>query len=124
MATTPWWEAVRLRDEVINASGRIEDVQMSLFNAVHGIAGDPTATVPYSRADYYGEITHPTNELVGFMGQIAVRLGGSDGVHQRAKAVWRLDQAMGGGKSHGLIGLWHLASNTPKLAKTDLGRLV
>lgn len=121
---TAWWDAIGLREEVVDASGRIEDVQMSLFNAAHGVAGDPSAVVPYAKAEYYGEITHPTSELVGFMAQIAVRLGGSDGVHQRARAVWRLDQAMGGGKSHGLIGLWHLATHTAGFSLTDLGKLV
>jgi len=33
---TPWWETIRLRDEIASASGAIEDVQMSLFNAVYG----------------------------------------------------------------------------------------
>jgi hypothetical protein len=45
-------------------------------------------------------------------------------VYERAKSVWRLDQAMGGGKSHGLIGLSHLATSTPAFASTDLGKLV
>ena len=45
------------------------------------------------------------------MTQIAVRLGSGGPAATRARAVWRLDQAMGGGKSHGLIGLWHLAAH-------------
>jgi len=122
--TTAWWDAVHLREEVVNASGRIEDVQMSLFNAAYGVGGDPSAAVPYARADYYSEITYPTTELVGLMAQIAVRLGGGDGVYQRAKAVWRLNQAMGGGKSHGLIGLWHLAAHSTEFGSTNLGRQI
>lgn len=31
-AVTPWWEVLKLRDEVVHASGSIDDVQMSLFN--------------------------------------------------------------------------------------------
>lgn len=119
-----WLDAVRLREEVVGASGRIEDVQMSLFNAVYGVGGDPLAVASYGRPAYYGEITHPTSELVGFMAQVAVRLGGSKTVSGRAKAVWRLDQAMGGGKSHGLIGLWHLATHTREFVATDLGKRV
>jgi len=46
---TPWWETIRLRDEIASASGAIEDVQMSLFNAVHGVAG---RTVAYADARY------------------------------------------------------------------------
>ena len=58
------------------------------------------------------------------MAQIAVRLGSRGPASARARAVWRLDQAMGGGKSHGLIGLWHLAADTDGLATTDLGSAV
>ena len=57
-----------LREEVTSGAGQIDDVQMSLFNAIKG-------TVPYSKAAYYGEITHPTADLVDLMGKIAVRLG-------------------------------------------------
>ena len=69
----------------------------------------------------YGQITHPTGSLVALMAQIAVRLGSGGPASTRARAVWRLDQAMGGGKSHGLIGLWHLAGHTDRFAATDLG---
>ena len=118
---TPWWETIRLRDEIVSASGAIEDVQMSLFNAVHGVAGG--GKVPYSDPSYYGEITFPSRSLVGLMAQIAVRLGAVGGF-ESARALWRLDQGMGGGKSHGLIGLWHLVTSPKALADTDLGRLV
>ena len=33
---TPWWEVLKLRDEIAHSSGSIDDVQMSLFQAVHG----------------------------------------------------------------------------------------
>jgi hypothetical protein len=121
MMPTPWWKTVRLRDEIVSASGAIEDVQMSLFNAVHGVAGG--GKVPYSDPRYYGEITFPSRSLVGLMAQIAVRLGAVGGF-EGARALWRLDQGMGGGKSHGLIGLWHLVTSPNTFADTDLGRLV
>jgi len=115
MTLTPWWEAVSLRDEVASGAGQIDDVQMSLFNAVKG-------SVPYSDASYYGDITHPTADLVDLMGKIAVRLGVAGTGSEQAKAVWRLDQGMGGGKSHGLVGMWHLAAHTAEFAKTEIGR--
>lgn len=120
MAVTPWWKTMRLREEVIAGQGRIDDVQMSLHDAVFGKSGG--AIVPYTNAAYYGEITHPAGSLVALMTQIAVRLGVTDST--LARAVWRLDQAMGGGKSHGLIGLWHLTRNTSSFAGTDLGAIV
>lgn len=117
-AVTPWWEVLKLRDEVVHASGSIDDVQMSLFQAVHGTVD---SRPPYSAAGYYGQITHPSPLFTDLMAKVAVRLGGRDR-HTRARALWRLDQAMGGGKSHGLIGLWHLAAHPASLGATDIGR--
>ena len=115
---TPWWEVLKLRDEVVHASGSIDDVQMSLFQAVNGTVQDRP---PYAQAAYYGQITHPSPLFTDLMAKVAVRLGGGP-KHTRARALWRLDQAMGGGKSHGLIGLYHLAKNPTALSTTDVGR--
>ena len=116
---TPWWETVVLRDEIERGQGRIDDVQASLHDAVFGRAGG--GDVLYNRANYYGEITHPTASLIELMAKIAIRLGAEG---RQARGVWRLDQGMGGGKSHGMIGLWHLATNPGNLKETDLGRRV
>ena len=91
---------------------------MSLFQAVHGTVNDRPA---YADAKYYGEITHPSPLFTDLMAKVAVRLGGGEN-YTRARALWRLDQAMGGGKSHGLIGLWHLAAHSAAFATTDVGR--
>ena len=80
---TPWWETVRLRDEIASASGAIEDVQMSLFNAVHGVAG---RTVAYADARYYADITFPSASLIELMAQIAVRLG-AQGSYEAVRAL-------------------------------------
>lgn len=117
-AMTPWWKVARLRSEIETAGGSVEDVQMSLFNAVYGSAG---VFPPYAKASYYGEITYPSPNLVELMARVAVRLAGGN-AYTRAPALWRLDQAMGGGKSHGLIGLWHLAAHCRELAATDIGK--
>ncbi len=118
-SVTPWWDVLRLRDEVLHASGAVDDVQMSLFEAVHGTGGGDKP--PYADAGYYGQITHPSPRFVHLMAQVAVRLGGGQH-YTKAPALWRLDQAMGGGKSHGLTGLWHLASSPTALVRTDVGR--
>ena len=117
-SVTPWWDVLQLRDEIANSAGSIDDVQMSLFKAVHGTVDDRPA---YAAAGYYGEITHPSPLFTDLMAKVAVRLGGGEN-YTRARALWRLDQAMGGGKSHGLIGLWHLAAHFAALAPTDIGR--
>ena len=92
-AITPWWKTMQLREEVRGGQGRIDDVQMSVHDAVFGKAGG--ATVPYESAAYYGEITYPAGSLVALMTQIVLRLGVQDAT--LARAVWRLDQAMAGG---------------------------
>ena len=118
MTVTPWWEVLKLREEIAHSSGSIDDVQMSLFQAVHGTVNERPA---YAEAKYYGEITHPSPLFTDLMAKVAVRLGGGEN-YTRARALWRLDQAMGGGKSHGLIGLWHLAAHSAAFAATDVGR--
>ena len=107
-----------LRPEVITAGGGISDVRMSLHSAAIASGARP----PYARPNYYGEITHPAGSLVDFMARVAVRLGVPHS--EQTDAVWRLDQAMGGGKSHGLVGLWHLATHPRLLAATDLGKQI
>ena len=71
----PWWEVVALRDEVTSSGGAIDDVQMSLHNAVFGQEGVGAGRTPYSDAAYFGSITHPTGNLVELMARVAVRLG-------------------------------------------------
>ncbi|MFC5822134.1 DUF499 domain-containing protein [Nonomuraea harbinensis] len=117
---TPWWKALKLRPEILSASGQIDDVQMSLFGAVHSKGTDRP---PYANAGYYGEITHPTGRLIDLLTEIAVRVGGGAD-YLKARAVTRLDQGMGGGKSHACIGAYHLATNPETLLSTELGQQV
>lgn len=119
-SVTPWWQAVKLRAEILGASGQIDDVQMSLFRAVHGTGQDRP---PYADAAYYGDITHPTDRLIDLLTEIAVRIGGGSD-YQKARAVTRLDQGMGGGKSHACIGAYHLAADPAALLSTELGQRV
>ena len=117
---TPWWKVLRLRREILDAAGQIDDVQMSLYRAVYATGKERP---PYGEASYYGEITHPTERLIDLLSEIAVRIGsGTD--YLKARAVTRLDQGMGGGKSHACIGAYHLAANPEALLATELGRRV
>lgn len=117
---TPWWKALKIRQEILSTSGQIDDVQMSLFAAVHGAGA---ARPPYADAGYYGDITHPTERLVDLLTEIAIRIGGGDD-YLKARAVTRLDQGMGGGKSHACIGAFHLAAHPEALLGTELGKQV
>lgn len=117
---TPWWKALKIRQEIVGASGQIDDVQMSLFQAVYGLGGEKPL---YADATYYGEITHPTERLTDLLAEIAIRVGGGAD-YQRARSVTRLDQGMGGGKSHACIGAYHLAAHPEALLRTELGKRV
>jgi Protein of unknown function (DUF499) len=119
-SVTPWWKVLKLRQEILDASGHLDEVRMSLFRAVHGKRADRP---PYSDAHYYGEITYPTERLIDLLAEIAVRVGGGDD-YLKARAVTKLDQGMGGGKSHACIGAYHLAANPEVLLSTELGRQV
>lgn len=111
-----WADVLKLRDEVVATDGSVGELQMSLSKAVY-----QTVPVPYAKVDYYADITQPTPRLVGFLGRVARRLGvtGLD-----SQACFHLDQGMGGGKSHALVGLWHLVHDPAAFTATDLGAAV
>lgn len=118
---TIWWRGTRIRDELLETSGMVANIQMSLSGVAYGVAGKFPA---YRSVEYFGEITHPSPSLVRIAADVAMRLGGRGGQAPSAKPVWRFDQGMGGGKSHALVALYHLASDPAGFAKTDLGSQV
>jgi Protein of unknown function (DUF499) len=110
-----WADVLELRPEVLASDGSVGELQMSLHKAVY-----QTVDVPYRKVEYYGDITEPTPNLVGFFARVARRLGtGAD-----APSLFHLDQGMGGGKSHALVGLYHMADSPKEFFSTDLGRQV
>lgn len=115
-AAEHWADVLKLRNEILGGAGQISDLQMSLYSAVYS-----DRIVPYRDASYYGEITEPTVGLVQFMAAVARRLGNPEA---GGKALFHLDQGMGGGKSHALVGLYHLAHDPDGFLATDLGQLV
>jgi hypothetical protein len=110
-----WADVLTLRPEVTGSAGSIGELQMSLHKAVY-----QTVDVPYRKVDYYVDITQPTPNLVGFFARVARRLGTA----ADATALFHLDQGMGGGKSHALVGLYHMAASPDQFFATELGRLV
>jgi hypothetical protein len=116
MAKIPHWtEVLTLRHEVTASDGGVGELQMSLHKAVY-----QTVNVPYRDVAYYSDITQPTPNLIGFFSRIARRLGGAG----EATALYHLDQGMGGGKSHALVGLYHMASDPKAFFATALGKSV
>ena len=113
MPTIPnWTELLTLRREVVASDGGVGDLQMSLHRAVY-----QTVDVPYRDVVYYADITQPTPNLVGFFSRIARRLAHAG----EAVALYHLDQGMGGGKSHALVGLHHMAVSPTAFFATDIG---
>ena len=110
-----WADVLKMRDELVDAGGELGGLQMSLFSAVYH-----TQDVPYRDPAYYGDITQPTPGLVRFLAKIARRLGSDRAV----KALFHLDQGMGGGKSHALVGLYHMATSPDAFVSTELGEQV
>jgi Protein of unknown function (DUF499) len=114
--TVPHWaDMLSLRAEVTQSDGSVGELQMSLHKAVYR-----TVDVPYRKVDYYVDITQPTPNMVGFFARLARRLG----TYADAPALFHLDQGMGGGKSHALVGLYHMASSSAEFFDTELGQLV
>ncbi|TDD84857.1 DUF499 domain-containing protein, partial [Actinomadura rubrisoli] len=111
-----WADVLALRPEITDAAGQIADLQMSLYSAVY-----TDREVPYADPRYYAEITEPTAGLVLFMAAVARRLGTRG---RTGKALFHLHQGMGGGKSHALVGLYHLANDPAEFLSTELGRQI
>jgi hypothetical protein len=115
MTVPNWADVLALRPEVTSSDGSVGELQMSLHKAVY-----QTVDVPYREVSYYADITQPTPNLIGFLGRVARRLGTTaDSI-----ALFHLDQGMGGGKSHALVGLYHMAAHPQEFFATDLGRQV
>lgn len=113
--TRHWADVLTLRSEVAGSDGSVGELQMSLHKAVY-----QTVDVPYRKVDYYVDITQPTPNLVGFYARVARRLG----TNSDTTALFHLDQGMGGGKSHALVGLHHMAHSPDAFFATDLGAAV
>ncbi len=111
-----WADVLTLRDEVRLSDGSVGELQMSLAKAVY-----QTVPVPYAKCTYYTDITQPTPLLVGFLGKVARRLGVKG---LEAQACFHLDQGMGGGKSHALVGIWHMINSTDTFFASELGLAV
>jgi len=115
MTVPHWADLLALRPEVTSSDGSVGELQMSLHKAVY-----QTVDVPYRDVSYYADITEPAPHLIGFLGRVARRLGTT----ADSTALFHLDQGMGGGKSHALVGLYHMAAHPQEFFATELGRQV
>jgi len=98
----PIRETCILRSEVLKG-----DLQDALFAADFGHVIENRAANVYQDAETFFRNTHPAAPLKKVVTTIFERLSSPD----EAGAAIRLSTGFGGGKTHTLIALWHLAKN-------------
>ena len=95
------------RDEVLGGGLVDKHFAAQLDQVIRGAAGYHD----YADADSFFKITHPTKGLRELLAGTFARLSGNASAAPSAEhAVYRYETSFGGGKTHGLIALWHLAS--------------
>ena len=105
LAWKPWHEVVQLRDELKTGELSLSIFAADLYDVVMGKAR-PIYQHPY---DFFS-FTYPTFNLRELAKDVALRLAGKND-----KAVRQLELTYGGGKTHTLITLYHLAHHPGQL---------
>lgn len=95
------FDACDPRDDVLKGELR-DDIFAARLEDVIGDRGEEV----YRKPEIFFENTFPTAGLKTLLNEALGRLTGND---KTANAVIRLETAFGGGKTHNLIGLYHLA---------------
>lgn len=85
------------------------------------IVRDPGSYPVYGDPEEFFALTHPTKGLRDLLARTFGRISGAKGVPGTEKGVLRPQTSFGGGKTHGLIALYHLAKGA---RPTDLDRFV
>ena len=119
-----WADVLHLRPEVALRHGHADGLQMSLYEAAY-----QTTDVPYRDPTYWCDITEPTVKLVEFMAAVAIQLAGVGPAGRlnltgAGDSLFHLDQGMGGGKSHSLVGLHHMAASPVAFFDSEVGAAV
>ena len=105
----PWREVLKPRDEVATGNFQSSEFAADLYK----VARDPAATSgEYSDPAQFFARTYLTEGLRDLIGRAVKRLAGD----ANASPVVNLQTNFGGGKSHSMLALWHLAGGLP-LAK-------
>ncbi len=102
-------EACVPKAEVLEGQIRDEMFAASLSDVIHG-----RAHPIYQDPVRFFANTYPTERTRSFLGEVLRRLSGAD---PTAGALFRLDTPFGGGKTHALIALYHLATWRPVAAE-------
>lgn len=98
----PWREVLKPRDEVATGNFQSSEFAADLYK----VARDPSATSgEYSDPAQFFSRTYLTEGLRDLIGRAVRRLAGDS----NASPVVNLQTNFGGGKSHSMLALWHLA---------------
>ena len=101
MSTPTIFEACRPRGDVLSGAVADADFAADLASVVAG----PQDSAYGNPAKFFAD-TYPTRGLQNLLANVCRRLSGAGG---EVAAIFRLDTAYGGGKTHGLIALTHAA---------------
>ena len=101
MTTPTIFETCRPRDDVLSGAMADADFAADLASVVTG-----TSSPAYHDPVRFFADTYPTRGLRNLLANVCRRLSGAGG---EVAAIFRLDTAYGGGKTHGLIALAHAA---------------
>jgi len=109
MAKLPWaaWhEVVKLRDDLRSGELPLHMFAADLYEVMMQGGKRPI----YEKPENFFALTFPTHNLRNLARGVVLRLAG-----QNDKAVWQLELTYGGGKTHTLITLRHLAFDPASL---------
>ena len=103
---TPWHRVVKLRDDVRTGELSLADFAADLHDVVMQRGGRPI----YEDPARFFALTYPTFALRELARDVVLRLAG-----RNTKAVRQLELTYGGGKTHTLVALRHLAHEPARL---------
>lgn len=110
MALKPWYQVVAPREDLREG----KSLDASEF-AVHlDQVRDGRAHADYQDPERFFSKTFPTVNLTALGGEVVRRLSG---IHTQANAIFNMTTQFGGGKTHALTMLYHLARGGAKAAK-------
>ena len=107
MAMKPWYKVVTPREDL--REGRPMDASEFAVHLDH--IRDGRAPLDYQEPKRFFERTFLTQNLLGLIAEVVRRLGGEK---TETSAVFNLSTQFGGGKTHALACLYHLAKQGPE----------
>jgi hypothetical protein len=105
----PWREVLQPHEDVATGNFHAAEFAADLYKVA---TGDPQQSSDYADPVQFFSRTYLTEGLRDLIGRAVRRLSGDT----NASPVINLQTNFGGGKTHSMLGLWHLASGQPLTA--------